>query len=114
MRKAWMPPEVAQAPMAISRRLCCADMLDALEVFRRRYAAFDEGDIHVGIRIERPGLGKVHQIDPLGEREQVLAEIEQGQLAAIAGAELVHRHTRLHRIVHRCVHQKPLCAPARP
>ena len=59
-------------------------MLDALHVFRRVDAAFDEGDIHFGIRVERPGFGKMHQVDPVGEREQVLAQIEKGQLAAVA------------------------------
>lgn len=69
-------------------------MPDAFEVFRGRHAAFDEGDVHVDIRIERPGFGEMHQLDPLGQREQVLAEIEQGELAAVAGAELVDGDAR--------------------
>ena len=86
------------------------DLLDAFEVIRRRHAAFDEGNVHFGIRIERPGFGEMHQIDPFGQREQILAEIEQGKLAAIAGAEFVNRYTWPGGVNFRGAHQIPRCA----
>ena len=78
-----------------------ADAEDALDVLRRRHAAFDEGDVDLGVRVERPCLGEVHEVDAFGQFEQGLAEIEKGQLAAVAGAELVHRHARPLRRFHR-------------
>ena len=84
------------------------DALDAFEIFRRRHAALDEGDVRVGVRIERAGLGEVHQVDTPGEREQIFAEVEKGELATIAGTELVHRHARFAGC--RRIHQNPLCA----
>src|SRR3569832_886009 len=86
------------------------EVLDAFEIFRRRHAALDARHIHTGIRIERPRFGKVHQIDPFGERQQRLAEIEERQLAAVAGTELEHGHARLARVSGLQAHQNPLCA----
>ena len=85
-----------------------ANALYPFQVFGRIDAAFDECHIDLGIRIKRSGLGKMHQFDPLGEREKVFAQIEKGQLTAVAGTELVHRHARSVRLCHRSTHQNPV------
>ena len=74
-----------------------AHTLDALEFVGRGDAAFDEGDVHLGLRIHRAGLGEMRDIHQPAERQQVFAQVQEGQLAAVAGGELVHRDARLGR-----------------
>ena len=67
-----------------------ADPLNAFDVVGGGDAALDEGDIDLGILSGDPGLEKVPEIHEAGERQQLLADIEERKLAAVAGGELVH------------------------
>jgi hypothetical protein len=69
-------------------------LLDPLGLVGRGDATLDEGQVHRSVRVHRPGLGEVHDVDQLRELQQGLASVDEGQLAAVAGTELVHRDAR--------------------
>src|SRR5579859_2085477 len=66
--------------------------LDAFPIFRCRDAAFDKCDVHLRLRVELTGLGKVNNVHQFCNLQQLLSEIQERELAAIAGAELVDRY----------------------
>ena len=67
-----------------------ANGTDAIQIRRPGQAALDQGDVHRALRGEGPGLGEVHDLHLLGQRQQGLAQVEHGELAAVAGTEFVN------------------------
>src|SRR3989344_322603 len=78
------------------------DALDALDVLRRGNAPLDEGNIRRHLGLDRSGFGEMYDVHQLRERQQVFAQIQKRQLAAVARREFVNRNSRFH------AHQNPL------
>ena len=94
LRSAWMPPAVAQAPIVTRRRDSVAHAPDALGVLGGGDRALHEREVvgpvvHPAARLEE--VGDLHRA---GEREQLVLEVEQAELAAVAGGELPDRELR--------------------
>ena len=56
--------------------------------------ALHQRHIDAGVRVQRPRLGKVDDIHQFRQHQQRLTQIEQSQLAAVAGTEFVDREFR--------------------
>ena len=64
------------------------DLLDPLGVVRRRDRALDEREVVRPVRHRARRLAEVGDVDRAGERQQLVLEVEQRELAAVAGGEL--------------------------
>ncbi len=91
LRSACSPPAVAQAPMVIRKRACSRTRRMRSRSSGVAMLPSTKAMSTCGLRIHRAGLGEVDDVDQLAERQQRLARIEEGELAAVAGGELVHR-----------------------
>ena len=83
-----MPPAVAQAPIVTRSVRHGAQPDDLLGLLRRADRALDEEDVERAGRAARGRLGELDDVEPLGDREQLVLEVEEGQLAAVARGEL--------------------------
>ena len=59
-----------------------------LELLLGADRALDEQDVERAGRAARGRLGKLDDVEPLGDREELVLEVEDGQLAAVARGEL--------------------------
>ena len=83
-----MPPAVAQAPMATRSFASARRRAISTACSGRRDRALDEEDVEWARRAARGRLGELHDVEPLGDLEQVVLDVEDRQLAAVAGGEL--------------------------
>ena len=70
------------------RRRLAAQAEQLLELLVRADRALDEEDVERSGRAARGRLREFDDVEPLGDREQVVLEVEDGQLAAVARGEL--------------------------
>ena len=76
LRSAWMPPAVAQAPIVTRVVARGAQAEQLLELLVRADRALDEEDVERSGRAARGRLGELDDVEPLGDREQVVLEVE--------------------------------------
>ncbi len=69
------------------RRLA-AQLGDLARLLGRADRALDEEDVERTRRSPRGRLGELDDVDPIGDRQEVVLEVEQRQLASVAGGEL--------------------------
>ena len=85
---AWIPPAVAHAPIVTRVVVSRRRRSKLLELLVRADRALDEEDVERSGRAARGCLREFDDVEPLGDGEQVILEIEDGQLAAVARGEL--------------------------
>ena len=83
-----MPPAVAQAPIVTRRRRRGAQPGDLLGLLLGADRALDEQDVERAGGATRGRLGELDDVEPLGDGEQLVLEVEERQLAAVARGEL--------------------------
>ncbi len=71
-----------------------ANLVDPLDVVRRRHRSLDERDVVRAGELGARRLGEVGDLERAGDREQLVLAVEQGELAAVAGGELPHGELR--------------------
>ena len=85
-----MPPAVAQAPMVTRVRVLPPQLHDPLEVRRLGDRALHEQDVVGAGRAGRGRLREVDDLEVLDDREELVLEVQERQLAAVARGELDH------------------------
>src|SRR5690349_18095554 len=58
------------------------------------HGALDEEDVVGAVRAGRPRLGELDDVEAAEDREQLVLEVQEGQLASVAGRELHHPDAR--------------------
>ena len=72
-----------------------ADLVNALDVVRRRDRPLDERQVVRPATMPLRGLREVGDVDRAGDGQQLVFAVEQAQLAAVARRELPHGERRV-------------------